>query len=63
MRAIRIDKGFTGEKVFQPLEQDGRDYVFKFKWTKRLAELAPNLAWRCITQSDREHCDVASIMY
>ena len=65
IRAIRIDKGFTGEKVFQPLEQDGRDYVVKLKWTKRLAALAqaPNLAWRCITQSDQEHCDVASIMY
>ena len=65
IRAIRIDKGFTGEKVFQPLEQDSRDYVVKLKWTKRLAELAqaPNLAWHCITQSDQEHCDVASIMY
>ncbi|KYP79904.1 IS1380 family transposase [Ferroacidibacillus organovorans] len=65
IRAIRSDKGFTGEKVFQPLEQDGQDYVIKLKWTKRLAELAqvPNLAWRCITQSDNEHCDVASTMY
>ncbi|WAH38288.1 transposase [Alicyclobacillus dauci] len=63
IRAIRMDKGFTGEKVFQTLEQDGRDYVIKLKWTKRLAELAPNLAWHCITQSDTEHCDVASLMY
>jgi len=65
IRAIRMDKGFTGEKVFQTLEQDGRDYVIKLKWTKRLAELAqaPNLAWHCITQSDNEHCDVASVTY
>lgn len=49
--------------MFQPLEQDGRDYVVKLKWTKRLAEMAPNLAWRCITQSDNEHCDVASTIY
>lgn len=37
----------------------------KLKWTKRLVDLAqaPNLAWHCITQSDHEHCDVASIMY
>jgi hypothetical protein len=51
--------------VFQPLELDSRDYVVKLKWTKRLADLAqaPNLAWHCITQSDHEHCDVASIMH
>jgi hypothetical protein len=63
IRAVRIDKGFTGEKVFETLEDDGRDYVVKLKWTKRLAELAPDLAWHCITQSDKEHCDVASTMY
>ncbi|GLV14939.1 hypothetical protein Heshes_26240 [Alicyclobacillus hesperidum] len=65
IRAVRMDKGFTGEKVFQTLEQDNRDYVIKLKWTKRLAQLAqaPNLLWHCITESDREHCDVASIMY
>ncbi|WP_322790878.1 transposase [Alicyclobacillus acidoterrestris] len=42
-----------------------RDYVIKLKWTKRLAQLAqvPNLLWHCITESDREHCDVTSIMY
>jgi len=31
IRANRIDKGFAGKKVFQPLEQDGRDYVVKLK--------------------------------
>ncbi|GMA66050.1 hypothetical protein GCM10025859_64920 [Alicyclobacillus fastidiosus] len=48
IRAIRMDKGFTGEKVFQTLEQDGTDYAIKLKWTKRLAELAqaPNVVWR-----------------
>ena len=65
IRAVRMDKGFTGEKVFQTLEQDETDYVIKLKWTKRLAQLAqaPNLVWRCITQNGDEHCDVASIMY
>ena len=65
IRAVRMDKGFTVEKVFQTLEQDQRDYVIKLKWTKRLAQLAqaPNLLWHCITESDREHCDVTSIMY
>ena len=63
IRAVRMDKGFTGEKVFQTLEQDGRDYVIKLKWTKRLEERVPDLAWQCITQSDQEHCDVASLMY
>lgn len=63
--AVRIDKGFTGENVFQTLEQDEQDYVVKLKWTKRLAEAAraPNLMWHCITKSDHEHCDVASILY
>ena len=65
IRAVRMDKGFTGEKVFQVLEQDKRDYVIKLKWTKRLAQLAqaPSLPWHCITESDREHCDVASVTY
>ncbi|WP_258111866.1 hypothetical protein [Alicyclobacillus sp. SP_1] len=40
IRAIRIDAGFAGEKLFQPLEQDERDDVVKLKWTRRLAELA-----------------------
>ena len=65
IRAIRMDNGFTGEKVFQVLEQDHRDYVIKLKWTKRLEQQAQaqSLPWRCITQSDREHCDVASTQY
>ena len=63
IRAVRMDKGFTGEKVFQTLEQDGRDYVIKLKWTRRLEERVPDLAWQCITHSDQEHCDVASLMY
>lgn len=63
IRAVRMDKGFTGEKVFQTLEQDERDYVIKLKWTKRLEERVPDLAWQCITQSDQEHCDVASLFY
>ena len=62
---VRIDKGFTGENVFQTLEEDGRDYVVKLKWTKRLAQAAqsPDIAWHCITKSDREHCDVTTIQY
>ena len=63
IRAIRIDKGFTGEHVFQTLEQDSQDYVVKLRWTKRLAALTQNLAWHCITKSDREHCDYATLMY
>ncbi|WAH36469.1 transposase [Alicyclobacillus dauci] len=54
IRAIRTDKGFTGERVFQTLEQDHQDYIVKLRWTKRLATLTQNLAWHCITKSERE---------
>lgn len=60
---VRCDKGFTGEVVFKELEADGVDYVIKLKWTKPLAEMAPRLAWHCITDGDGEHIDWAEVTY
>lgn len=60
---VRCDKGFTGEAVFRELEADGTDYVIKLKWTKPLADMAPNLVWHCITDGDGEHIDWAEVTY
>lgn len=61
---VRMDKGFTGEKVFETLETDAQDYVIKMKWTKPLAEIATTLKWKCLTPNDdTQHIDVASTTY